>query len=66
MEVCTEMTLVSGTGMKISTVTGGTGIHIVPNLPKCPVPVLVSYRTYQIVQYRCRCHAGLIELVRYQ
>ena len=27
--------------------TGGTGIHVVPNLRKCPVPVLMSYRTYR-------------------
>ena len=32
---CTELTEVSG-----------TGIDAVPNLPKCPVPVLGVYRTY--------------------
>ena len=31
----------------------GTGIDVVPNLPKCPVPVLISYRTYRSVWYRC-------------
>ena len=31
--------------MKACTGTGGTGIHIVPNLPMGPVPVLMSYRT---------------------
>ena len=24
----------------------GAGVYVVPNLPKCPVPVLMSYRTY--------------------
>ena len=43
---CTEITEVSGTGMKVCTGTGGTDIRIVPNLTKCPVPVLMSYRTY--------------------
>ena len=41
----TELTEVSGTGMKVCTGTGDTGIHIVRNLPKCPVPVLMSYRS---------------------
>ena len=31
----TKLTEVSGTGMKVCTFTGGTSIHIVPNLPKC-------------------------------
>ena len=44
----TELTEVSCTGMKVCTGTGGTGIHIVPNLPKRPVPVLMSYRSYQV------------------
>ena len=30
----------------------GTGMDIVPNLPKCAVPVLMSYRTYRSVRYR--------------
>ena len=30
----------------------GTGIDVVPNLPKCPVPVLMSYRIYRSVRYR--------------
>ena len=30
----------------------GIGMDVVPNLPKCPVPVLMSYRTYQSVRYR--------------
>ena len=30
----------------------GTGIDVAPNLPKCPVPVLMSYRTYRSVRYR--------------
>ena len=48
----TELSEVSGTGMKVCTGTGGTGIHIVTNLPKFPVPVLLSYRTYRGVRYR--------------
>ena len=42
----TELTEVSGTGMKVWTGTGGTGIHIVPNLPKCPVPVIPAVYEY--------------------
>ena len=30
----------------------GTGIDVVPNLPKCPVPALMLYRNYQSVRYR--------------
>ena len=30
----------------------GTGIGVVPNLPKGRVPVLVSYRTHRSVGYR--------------
>ena len=30
----------------------GTGMPVVPSLPKCPVPVLLSYRTYRSVRYR--------------
>ena len=30
----------------------GTGIDAVPKLPKCPVPVLMSYRSYRSVRYR--------------
>ena len=30
----------------------GTGMDGVPNLPKCSVPVLMSYRTSRIVGYR--------------
>ena len=32
----------------------GTGIDVVPNLPKCPVPVLV-HRTYRSVLQRYCC-----------
>ena len=52
---CTEITEVSGTGMKVCTGTGGNGIHIVPNLPKGQVPVLMSYRTYRNVRCRYLC-----------
>ena len=30
----------------------GTGIDVVPNLPNCPIPVLMTYRTYRSVRYR--------------
>ena len=30
----------------------GTGMDVVPNLPKCPVPVSTSYRTYRSARYR--------------
>ena len=59
---CTEITEVSGTGMKVCTGTGGTGIHVVPNLPTCPVPVLMSYRTYRSVWYRYWCRTELTEV----
>ena len=42
---CTEIAEVSATGMKVCTATGGTGIHVLSNLSKCPVPVLMSNRT---------------------
>ena len=35
-----------GTGMP------GTGMDVVPKLPKCPVPVLTSYRSYRSARYR--------------
>ena len=31
----------------------GTGIDVEPKLPKCPVPVLMSYPTYRLVRRRC-------------
>ena len=37
--------------MKVCIDTGGAGIQIVSNLPKCPVPVLMSHRGYQSIQY---------------
>ena len=39
----------------------GTGIDV-PNLPKCPVPVLMAYRTYRSVRYRYCCRSGLTEV----
>ena len=51
---CTEFTEVSGTGVKVCAGTAGTGIHILPNFPKCAVPVLISNRTYLSV--RCRLY----------
>ena len=57
----------SGTGIKVCTGTGGTGIHVVPNFPKCPVPVLMSYRTYRSVRcrysrYRYGCRTELTQV----
>ena len=49
---CTELTEVSGTGTKVCPVTAGTGIDAIPNLPKVPVPVLMSYRAYRSFRYR--------------
>ena len=59
----TELSEVLGTGIdgSIGTNSGtdvhtgsgtGTGIDVVLNLPKCPVPVLMSYRTYRRLRYR--------------
>ena len=59
---CTELTEVCGTGMKVCTGTGGTGIDDVPNLMKCPVPVLMSYRIYRSIQYRYWCGTELTEV----
>ena len=52
---CTEITEAPGTGMKVCTGTSGTGIDIVPNLPKCAVPVSISYRTCRSVRYWYWC-----------
>ena len=41
----------TGSGTYVHTGTAGTGIDV-PNLPKYPVPVSMSYRTYRSVQYR--------------
>ena len=30
----------------------GTGFDVIPNIPKCPVPVLMSYRSYLSIWYR--------------
>ena len=59
---CTELIEVPGTAMKVYTGTGGTGIHIVPCLPKCPVTVSVSYRAYRSARYRYWCHTELTEV----
>ena len=39
----------------------GTGIDV-PNLPKCPVPVLMSYQTYRSVRYRYVFRTELTEV----
>ena len=39
----------------------GTGMVVVPKLPKCPVPVLMSYRSYRSVRYRY-CRTELTEV----
>ena len=48
----TELTEVSSTGIDV------------PNLPKYPVPVLISYWTYRSVQYRYWCCTELNEVSR--
>ena len=40
----------------------GTGMDVVPNLPKCPVPVWMPYRTYRSVRYRYGCRTELTEV----
>ena len=40
----------------------GTGIDVVPYLPKCAVPVLTSYRTYRIVRHRYWRYTELTEV----
>ena len=45
---CTD----TGTGTDVYTGTGGIGVDFVPNLSKCPVPVMMLYRTYRSVGYR--------------
>ena len=37
--------------MEVCTGTGGTGIDVVPNLPKCPVPVIPAVYTDGIPRY---------------
>ena len=34
------------------TEVSGTGVYVVPNLTKCPVPVLIPYRSYRRFRYR--------------
>ena len=36
----------------------GTGVDVVPNLPKCPVPVLEVYRNYQSVRHSTKVCTG--------
>ena len=42
----------TNSGTNVRTGTGGTGIDVIPNLPMCPVPVSMSYRTYRSVRYQ--------------
>ena len=42
----------TGSGRYVHTGTAGIGIDVAPNLPKCPVPVFMSYRAYRSVRYR--------------
>ena len=49
---CTELTEVSATALNDCTDTGGSDIHIVPNLQSCPVSVWESYRAYLGDRYR--------------
>ena len=60
MKVCT------GTGIHIvpnlPNEVSGTGIDVVPNLPKCPVSVLMVYRSYRSVRHRYPCRTELTEV----
>ena len=58
----TKITEVAGTGMKVCTGTGGTGIYVVPKLPKCPVQVFMAYPSYRSAQYRYWCRTDLTEV----
>ena len=42
---CIDTGTNSGTDVHNDRGTGGTGIDVVPNLPKCPVPVLMYHGT---------------------
>ena len=59
---CTELTLVSRTGIDVPNFyrVSGPGVDV-PNLPKCPVAVLM-YRTCRSVRYRCWCCTELTEV----
>ena len=52
----TERSEVSGTGIDVVPIPVPapvqTGIEVVPNSPKCLVPILMSYRIYRSVRYR--------------
>ena len=54
---CTDTGTNSGTDVHT-----GTGINFVPNLPTCPVPVLMSYRTFRRIRYRYWCRTELTEV----
>ena len=58
----TQLTEVCGTGMKVFTGNSATGIYVVRNLPNCPVPVNMSYRTYRSVRCQYRCRTELTEV----
>ena len=58
----TEHTEVSKPGTKVCTATAGTDMAVVPNLPKFPAPVLMSYRTYRSFRYRYCCHTERTEV----
>ena len=40
----------------------GTGMDVVPSLPKCAVTVLMSHRSYRSVRYRYGCRTELTEV----
>ena len=42
----------TNSGTNVHTGTRGTGVDVVTNLPKCPVPVLMSYRIYQSIRHQ--------------
>ena len=56
----TEISEVSGTGIDVAPILVPTPVQtfipvppdVVPDVPKCPIPVLMSYRTYRRVRHR--------------
>ena len=58
------MSQCGGTGLYFTELSevSGPGIDVVPNLSKCPVPLLMLYRTYHSVWYRYWCSHELTEV----
>ena len=63
---CTGYTGTRGSfgGSTELTEVSGTGIEVVPNLPKCRVPILKSGRTHRSVGYRYRAQTEAYRIIR--